>query len=170
MRIRLLPVAVLAAALIPAAPAAAKSSDVPSALGRTLDRVSARSGVPVLVPQRLALDYGGRLFASGSGDAKGWTLSLAGARNCGANVCMLASFSAERGSTPAFKRQVRLRRGVTGHFKPLTCGGSCAPPEIQFARGGVLYTIQAKVPDASDAGQLRRLKRAANSALRAGPR
>jgi hypothetical protein len=169
MRIRLLPAAVLLAALICAAPAAAKSYDVPSALGSSLDRVSARSSLAVLVPQRLALDYQGRLYASGSGDAKQWALSLAGARHCGANVCMLATFSAERGGTPAFKRQVRLRGGVTGYFKPLSCGGSCAPPEIQFARAGVLYTIQAKVPDSSDAGQLRRLKRAANSALRAGP-
>jgi hypothetical protein len=170
MRNRVLPAAVLAAALIAAAPAAAKSYDVPGTLGSALDRVTARSSVPVLVPQRLALDYGGRLHASGSAGAKRWDLSLAGAPNCGANVCMLATFSAERGGTPAFKRQVRLRGGVTGYFKPLTCGGSCAPPEIQFARAGVLYTIQAKVPDSRNAGQLRRLKRAANSALRAGPR
>jgi len=170
MRIRLLPAAVLAAALLPAAPAAAKSYDVPAALGADLSRVSARSPLAVLVPQRIALDYGGRLYSSGSGGARRWSLSLAGAPNCAANVCMLAFFSAERGGTPAFRRQVRLRGGVTGYFKPLSCGGSCAPPEIQFVRAGVLYTIQAKVPDSSDAGQRRRLVRAANSALRAGPR
>jgi hypothetical protein len=170
MRRSLLPVAVLAAALITAAPASAKSYNVPSTLGNDLDRVSSRTSVPVLLPQRLALDTDARLYGSGSGNARGWTLSLAGAPRCGANVCMLANFSAERGATPAFKRQVTLRGGVTGYFKPLTCGGSCAPPQIQFARGGVLYTIEAKVPDSSDAGQQRRLVRAANSALRAGPR
>ncbi|HEV7808372.1 MAG TPA: hypothetical protein VGO80_21375 [Solirubrobacteraceae bacterium] len=35
---------------------------------------------------------------------------------------------------------------------------------------GNLYTIQAKVPDSTDAGQRRRLVRAANSAIGAGPR
>jgi hypothetical protein len=170
MRIRLLPVAVLAAALLPAAPAAAKSYDVPAALGSSIDRVKDRSPLPILLPQRLALDTSGRLYGTGSGNSRRWDLTLGGAPNCGANVCMLAFFSAERGGTPAFKHQVRLRGGVTGYFKPLTCGGSCSPPEIQFVRAGVLYTIQAKVPDAKDAGQRRRLVRAANSALRNGPR
>ena len=63
-----------------------------------------------------------------------------------------------------------LRGGRTGYFKPLTCGGSCSPPLIQWRSRGNLYEIQAKIPDSSDAAAQRRLVAAANSAIGAGPR
>ena len=91
-------------------------------------------------------------------------------RNCGANACFLVSFGAERGGTPSFRRTVKLRGGRTGYFKPLTCGGSCSPPIIEWKSRGNLYRIQAKIPDSTDAGQQRRMVAAANSAIGAGPR
>lgn len=165
-------IALLAAAtaLAVAATAYAKTYDVPSALGSTLDRTDAKTPLAILVPSRLALDYDGRTYASGTGGRTSYSLSLSGAPKCGANVCFLASFDAKRGGTPSFRRTVHLRGGRTGYFKPLTCGGSCSPPEIQWVSRGNLYSIQAKIPDSADAAAQRRLVAAANSAIGAGPR
>jgi hypothetical protein len=157
-------------ALSGAAVAVAKTYAIPSALGKTLDRVDAKTALAILLPSRLALDYDGRTYASGSGGRNSYALSLAGAPNCGANACFLVSFGAERGGTPAFRRTVALRGGRTGYFKPLTCGGSCSPPIIEWKARGNLYRIQAKIPDSTDAAQQRRMVAAANSAIGAGPR
>jgi hypothetical protein len=152
-------------ALAFAGSASAKSYDVARSLGAVLPRVVEHSGVPVLVPDRIALDYGGKLYPSGIGGRNAWSLSLSGAPRCGgATACFLAEFSGRRGGHPSFSRQVKLRGGVTGYFKPLSCGGSCSPPAVQFVRAGVLYEIQAKVPRGEAD-----LVAAANSALRAGP-
>ena len=153
-----------------AAAAWAKTYDVPSALSTVLGRTNAKTPLAILLPDRLALDFSGKVYASGTGRRNSYDLALAGAPNCGANVCFLASFAAERGATPSFRRTVRLRGGRTGYFKPLQCGGSCSPPEIQWKSRGNLYSIQAKIPDSSDAAAQRRLVAAANSALAAGPR
>lgn len=154
-----------------AAVAHAKTYDVPSALGSSLQRADDRTPLAILLPNRLALDYDGTTFASGSGGRTFYTLSLAAVRNCGgATACFLASFRAERGGRPSFNRRVALRGGRTGYFKARSCGGSCSPPAIQFVSRRNLYTIEAKIPDATDAAQRRRLVAAANSAIGAGPR
>lgn len=166
----LLPLLAATVVLTGAAVAYAKTYDVPASLGSSLTRADAGTPLAILLPGRLALDYSGKLYASGTGTGRSYELSLAGAPNCGANVCFLASFHAKRGGTPSFRRTVALRGGRTGYFKPLTCGGSCSPPEIQWLSRGNLYSIQAKVPDSSDTAARRRLVAAANSALAAGPR
>ena len=174
MTTRHLSATVLALTVLSAAVAAvayAKTYDIPAALGTSLQRTDAKTPLAILVPDRLALDYDGRTYGSGTGGRNSYGLSLAGAPNCGgANACFLASFTAERGGTPAFRRTVRLRGGRTGYFKPLTCGGSCSPPLIQWRSRGNLYEIQAKIPDSSDAAAQRRLVAAANSAIGVGPR
>jgi hypothetical protein len=133
--------------------------------------VAARTDVPVRVPARLALDFDGAVFATGSGSRRRWTLGLDGARDCGnATACFLAQMSGERGGTPAFRTRVRLANGITGRYKPLTCGASCSPPMVQWVQRGVLYSIQAKVGAAGAAAQRTALVRAANSAIRSRPR
>ena len=159
------------ALLAVAAVAHAKTYDIPSALGSSLQRTDDRTPLAILLPSRLSLDYDGRTFASGTGARNSYSLSLAAVRNCGgATACFLASFRADRGGRPGFNRRVALRGGRTGWFKPLSCGGSCSPPAIQWVSRGNLYTITAKIPDSTDSGQRRRLVAAANSAIGAGPR
>jgi hypothetical protein len=149
----------------------AKTYDIPAALGSSVKRVNDTTPLAILLPSRLALDYDGRTFASGTGDRRSYSLSLAAIRNCGgATACFLATFSAHRGATPDFRRRVALRGGRTGWFKPLTCGASCSPPSIQWISRGNLYTIQAKVAASTSASQRRLLAAAANSAIGAGPR
>jgi hypothetical protein len=164
--------AAVAAAALAATPAASAAPvDVPAALGETLPRVDARTSIAILLPNTLDLDFDGTVYPSGSGGRRSWSFALAGAPNCGgATACFLASFSAERGGTPAFRTRVRLRGGIPGWFKPLSCGASCSPPVLQYRRRGVLYEISANVPDRTNAAARRRLVAAANAALRAGPR
>jgi hypothetical protein len=163
--------AAVAAALFGAAPAIAAPVDVAATLGATLQRVDARTPVPILLPDTLELDFDGTVYASGSGGRRSWSFALAGAPNCGgATACFLASFTARRGRTPAFRTRVRLRGGIPGWYKPLSCGASCSPPALQYRRRGVLYEIQANVPDRTNAAARRRLVAAANAALRIGPR
>jgi hypothetical protein len=171
LRRALLPLAATAAALLAAPPALAAPVDVPAALGPTLAHVDARTPLAILLPDTLELDFDGTVHASGAGSARRWSLSLAGAPNCGgATACFLASFTAERGGTPAFRTRVRLRGGIPGWFKPLSCDASCSPPVLQYRRRGVMYEIAANVPDRTNAAARRRLVAAANAALRIGPR
>jgi hypothetical protein len=39
---------------------------------------------------------------------------------------------------------VTLAHGLKGHYQPLSCGASCAPPSIAWIQRGVRYEIQAK--------------------------
>jgi hypothetical protein len=174
-RVRVLvPVALVVASLVLGlgALAYAKSYAVPSALGGVLDKTRSSTALAILLPSRLALDYDGRVYASGGGDSKSYDLSLAGAPGCGgASACFLVTFSAKRGSTVDFRRKVALRGGRTGFYKPLTCGGSCSPPIIQWRGRGNVYSIQAKVlASGGDAGARRAMVAAANSAIGAGRR
>jgi hypothetical protein len=148
---------------------AARTVSVPSAFHSLLPSVKRKSGIAVLLPSRLRVYTGTRVYPSGGGSRGKWDLELAAAPRCGgANACVIAYFSAQRGGRPDYRTRVRLRGGLTGYFKPLTCGASCSPPVIQFIRRGVLYDFAVK-------GLAERTEKAsmiafANSALRAGPR
>ena len=152
----------LLAVLALAPSASAKSYDVPTELGGLVGKVAKKTDVGVRLPASIDLDYDGAVYGFGSGTKRSFELSLAGAPDCGgANACFLASFTGEKGGTPAFKRQVSLTGGRTGYYKPLTCGGSCSPPMIQWIQKGVLYSIQAKV----EGDAKRAMVSAANSAI-----
>src|SRR4051794_9225039 len=163
--------AALAAALVAAPHALAAPVDVPGVLGSTLDRVDARTPLAILLPDTLDVGFDGTVYGSGTGGRRSWSFALAGAPHCGgATACFLASFTARRSGTPDFRRRMRLRGGIPGWYKPLTCGASCAPPVLQYRRRGVLYEISANVPDRSPRRARARMIAAANAALRAGPR
>ena len=87
---------------------------------------------------------------------------------CGANACFIASFSGRQGGKPFGQHRVNLARGRVGRFKPLSCGGSCSPPSIEWKERGATYSIQAKVGNKDT--ERRVFKRMANSAIRNGPR
>ena len=167
---RLLLLCALALLLAIPAVAQARAYDITAALGARLASVAAKTDVPVRVPRTLDLDYDGRLHTSGTGSRRAYSFDLAAAPGFDADVCSLASSSGERGGTPASRRTVALRGGRTGYFKPLTCGGSCAPPMIQWRQGGVLYSIEAKIGRAGRGPQQAAMVAAANSAIAAPAR
>lgn len=166
-RVLLLAAAVLGAS---AAPAAAQLVDVVAVLGGPLSRMEGKATVPVLLPDALDLDDETKLYGSGGVTKKGYELSIAATRRCGANVCGFAFFSAQRGGRFAYPTKVKLRGGVPARFKGLTCGASCSPAAIQFKQHGVLYEISAKLGRPSDAALRTALAQAANEALKAGDR
>lgn len=130
--------------------------------------IKSSSEVPVLLPSRLHLFYGGRLYKSGGPRRRGWDLELDGAPNCGsATACFIAAFFAKRSNRIGLTgQQVDLRGGRTGIYRPVSCGASCAPANIAWLRKGVRYTIQVKGGPTSR----RAMVQLANSALAAGPR
>jgi hypothetical protein len=68
-------------------------------------------------------------------------------------------------------RDVKLAGGIVGFFRPVSCGGSCAPANLWWEQGGVLYQIQLEQPSTlREKSQLSIITRIADSAILAGPR
>jgi hypothetical protein len=132
-----------------------------------LAAVKRQTEVAVLLPAKLPL--GGpvkKLYATGSGYRKGWTLEFDAAPGCGgADACFVASFEGRRGGRLPGTPNLRLAGGTPGVYSPVRCGGSCAPATLWFVHRGTLYSWQVKEPPPRSA-----LVRAAGAALAAGPR
>ena len=160
LRPLLLSVVLLAAA----APAAgARTIDVPKRFGTQLERTHAQTEVPILLPQTMRSDFEHH-FPEGRARPRAWRFDIGAARNCNqATACFVAEFKAVRDGKPSGRRTIRLARGRTGYYQPLSCGASCSPPSIEWRERHALYSIQAKV-------RKRELLRMANSAIRTGPR
>ena len=156
--------AAVAALALTAGVADARVYTLKSAIPGSIATAARESKIPVRIPKTLRLDYDKGIYGSGGGNRKSFFVSIGATRQCGGNACFLGAIGGTKGGTPAFKRTVKLRNGITGYFKPLSCGGSCSPPQIQWIQGGVLYDIQAKV-----LGGRREMIRAANQAISAKP-
>jgi hypothetical protein len=154
--------ALLALAVL--APAAsARTIDVPQTFATQLTRAQAQTTLAILLPQEMRSDFR-RFFAEGRATQGAWRFDLAAARGCNqATACFIAEFKAVRDGHPRGRRTIRLNRGRTGYYTPLSCGASCSPPSIQWRERHARYSIQAKVGK-------RELVRMANSAIRNGPR
>jgi hypothetical protein len=155
-----------AASLLVAIPAQAGTT-LPSLLARQIHAINAAPHAPaVLLPNAMALD-GKRLFPSGGASGFSYTISIGAVAHCGdANACFVAYFSAVRGKT-VFGTPVKVRGASKAGFHPLSCGASCAPPQIDFLVHGFIYTIQANLTVKNDRTAL---INAAEAAISAGPR
>jgi hypothetical protein len=68
-------------------------------------------------------------------------------------------------------RKIGLSQGILGYFRPVSCGGSCAPANLWWKEDRVLYQIQLKLSSTvPEKDQQSVLAAAANSAILAGPR
>jgi hypothetical protein len=161
---RLLPLGIaIAAAALPAQAASARTIDVPKRFATQLERAHAQTEVPILLPQKMNADFR-RFFAEGRATASAWRFDLGAVRRCNqATACFIAEFKGVRDGRPSARRTIRLDRGRTGYYRPLSCGASCSPPSIEWRERHTVYSIQAKV-------RKRELIRMANSAIRNGPR
>ena len=145
--------------------------DVKRVLRDDLRRVAPRTEIPIRLPARLNLDFRRRAFGDGGRTTTTYEFTIATSAGCGnATACFLASFTGDRRGSLAFRRRVRLARGIVGRYKPLTCGASCSPPTIEWKQRGFLYRIQAKLAVSGRTKQRRGMVRAANSAIRSVPR
>jgi hypothetical protein len=161
---RLLPLGLaIAAAALPAPAASARTIDVPKRFATQLERAHAQTEVPILLPQKMTADFR-RFIAEGRATASAWRFDLGAVSRCNqATVCFIAEFKGVRDGRPSARRTIRLDRGRTGYYRPLSCGASCSPPSIEWRERHTLYSIRAKVGK-------RELIRMANSAIRNGPR
>ena len=140
---------------------------LPSVFKVQLAKLHAKGIGPILLPQTLtseARKVYPTLFTVGHG----YVLDLGAAKGCrGANACFVAEFSASR-RKPFGPTRVTLAHGIIGHFKPLSCGGSCSPPSIEFVQSGFTYSIQANV--GTEKTEKAILVSMANSAIEHGAR
>ena len=161
--------AALAVGVALAAAAPAASLDLLAAARPTLPKIKRATRVPVILPGRLLL--GGplrRVYVSGGGSRSAWLLTVGAVPRCGgATACFVASFAADAGKRLPRRANVRLRGGVRGLYRPISCGASCSPASLWFVRGSVLYSWQVKDPPRPVRASLIRM---ANAALAAGPR
>src|SRR3954451_7159589 len=144
------------------------NADLNALFADALPRVTAKTQVPVLMPDTMPTEID-RLYANSFASRKTYFLDLAGVPGCGgANACFEAEITGQKGGTPFGSKAVKLAHGRHGRFKPLTCGASCSPPSISWRERGATYTIQANVGNKRT--ERRILVRMADEAIRRGPR
>src|SRR5262245_58512253 len=93
MRLRLVALTALALALATApAQAATTRIAVPAVSARVVDRITASSTLPVLLPDAIVVKGRGRkAYASGAAFRRGWLIELGYTPGCnGANACSMA--------------------------------------------------------------------------------
>jgi hypothetical protein len=163
---RLVLLVAAAVSLLAASPVQART--LPSLFARQIRAINSAPHAPaVLLPRSMPLDAKHE-FAAGGPAGSSYNLSVGAVRNCGdADACAVAFFSAAEAHT-VFGKRVRVRGASKAAFIPLSCGGSCSPPQIDFLVHGIRYTIQANI--VSSKGDRAALIDAAQSAISAGPR
>lgn len=160
-----------------------KASAEPHRIFNTLlPQLERRTRVPILLPRelpQLLLQRSNSFYLHlEKANANGYEISILTDPNCrGANVCFLGSLSAERiSSTAAYaspssvrelqsQANVSLRGGIKGFFEPLSCGGSCSPPNLRWVYQGVLYEISLRTSNENSDTQRSILVAMASSSL-----
>ena len=147
---------------------------LPDIFRSVLSEVKAKTKVPVLLPTELPFyDIKQATVDKATEDAS--AISLYYDLSAG-NAGFAASFQAANNrhySPREIKNvsEVKLATGINGFFRPVSCGGSCAPANLWWEQGAVLYQIQLKLPPAiPEENQQSMIMAAANSAILAGPR
>jgi hypothetical protein len=118
-----------------------------------LEQIQSQTRIPILLPSRLpsAIPESGIKLASGEVRKDGYFISLYYSEDATASYA--AGFG---GSTRILTsqdlpntRRVALSGGRTGMFRPVSCGGSCAPANLWWEQNGVMYQIQIKLGSGS---------------------
>jgi hypothetical protein len=135
-----------------------------------LEQVQSKTRIPILLPRKLlsAIAESGIKLASGEVRKDGYFISLY--YSADASGSYAAGFG---GSTLILQdrdlpnsTRVALSDGRTGIFRPVSCGGSCAPANLWWEQNGVMYQIQVELnPDVPEKEQLKVLVETANSAV-----
>jgi hypothetical protein len=167
-RLPVLLVALLAVA-VAATPAYASGTviKVPQKFKKALPKVKKYSLIAVRLPSFLDAGIKPRRVHGfvDTVDPGEYHLYLGVGKHCnGATVCTVAWFSGKEGAKLGGGKHVTLAHGITGRFRDVTCGASCAPASIQWKQKKVRYEIEVK------GGSKSKMKRLANQAIKAGPR
>ena len=138
-----------------------------------LEQIGGKARIPIVLPSKLppAIPETDIKLASGEARADGYFISLYFSEG-GGDAAFAAGFG---GSTRIFgaedlpnTRRIALSGGRTGMFRPVSCGGSCAPANLWWEQNGVMYQIQIKLrSDSPEKDQEKILIETANSTVTA---
>ena len=152
------------------------AGSLPDVFLSVLAEVKAKTRVPVLLPTELPKPFSDAKHASvDKATADQYGVSLYYELDAG-DAGFAAAFEAT--NDPRYSprelgnvREVKLATGINGFFRPVNCGGSCAPANLWWEEGAVLYQIQLKLPSTlREKDQQGIITAVANSAILAGPR
>jgi hypothetical protein len=137
--------------------------------GPALEQIQSRTRIPILLPSRLPSRIRERDIKLAYGEVRkdGYFISLYFSE-VGSDAAYAAGFG---GSTTVVRdlqntRRLKLAGGHVGWFRPVSCGGSCAPATLFWEQNGVHYQIQIKLPAAlTEQEQQRTLVEAVDSAV-----
>jgi len=122
--------------------------------GPALEQIQSQTRIPILLPSKLpsAIPEKDIKVATGEVREDGYFISLYFSED-GGDAAFASGFG---GSTRIFgpkdlpnTRAVALSGGRTGMFRPVSCGGSCAPANLWWEQNGVMYQIQIKLGSGS---------------------
>jgi hypothetical protein len=169
-------VGVLASTGLGTAVRANAAGSLPVVFLSALAEVKAKASIPVLLPTELPLPFRDAKHAIvDKAKADEYAIILYYELDIG-NAGFAATFAASEnpGYSPSELgnvRKVKLASGVTGFFRPVSCGGSCAPANLWYKQGAALYVIQLRLPPTlGDKNQQEIITAVANSAILGGPR
>lgn len=153
---------------IPAQAGTSSQQQLPSLFARQIRAINAAPHAPaVLLPGSMPLDAK-HLYPTGGPSGSGYGLDIGAVANChSADACFVAFFSATKTKT-VLGQHVTVRGASKAGYFPLSCGASCAPPQIDFLVHGFVYVIQANLKTSH--GDRATLIAAAQAAISAGPR
>lgn len=125
--------------------------------------------VPVYLPTRLPAGTSAKIMSiAGARTAHGYTVTLyylVGAGDAG-YAGMVSGSTNTLGSLPN-TNVVHLASGTAALFRPVSCGGSCAPATLWWQVSGHEYSIQLSLPSRmTPKAQLAQLLVVANSMVR----
>ena len=149
---------------------------LPEALAPALSEVKTKSRIAVLLPSKLPRPFTKAKHAivqTASENEYGISLYY---ELGGGDSSFAALFAANAHHNYAPKDignvdEVKLVDGLVGYFRPVSCGGSCAPANLWWEKDHVLYQIQLKLSSTlPENDQQKAIIAVANSAILAGPR
>jgi hypothetical protein len=153
-----------------------RANSLPEPFASVLPEIKAKSRIAILLPSELSQPIRGAKHAvvDRASDNE-YAISLY--YELGIGDAGFAAFFWAQGN-PNYEpqelggtRKVKLSHGLHGYFSAVSCGGSCAPANIWWKDGRVLYQIQLKFPSTLREGdQQKAITVAADSAILAGPR
>lgn len=136
------------------------SPATPAVLQSALDDIGTRSRVPVLIPTRIPEGVK-KTWGNIEDDGNKYSISLYASNDPIGDAGDVAYLSGRTGTsdfTLPNTRQVQLKNGHKATFRPVSCGGSCAPANLWWNYKGNQYGVQLTLPsDMDEQEQQRRI-------------
>jgi hypothetical protein len=155
---------------------AVPANSLPKPFASVISEIKAKSHIPILLPSELLQPVGKASHAVlEKASESEYAISLYYELGIG-DADFAAGFTAQ--AHPDYEpqdlggvREVKLSHNLRGFFRPVSCGGSCAPANIWWKEGQVLYQIQLKLSSTLRADdQQKAITAVANSSIIVGPR